>query len=126
MSIAALKSFLEDQFDRMVKFGYVKADRVTTQIVEPAHRAGLEATIVLSFDLEREDFDNSEGTKKLQSILRSSIVDSVCHQRQVEEMTKEITDLRTQVVVLEAKVKELEPFKTHYDLSYEMAHGKNK
>jgi hypothetical protein len=50
-----LRISVESQFKRMVEFGYVKADKVLTNIVALADKDTLEARISLSFELTRDD-----------------------------------------------------------------------
>ena len=115
------------QLERMVKFGYVKADKVFTDVVQLVDHDKVEARVALSFELDRDDLSSSDKiVEKLSEVLKSSIVESVCHKRQVEDLTKEITMLQNQIKELHDVVKELKPFKTHFDLQFELQHGKKR
>jgi hypothetical protein len=120
-----LRISVESQFKRMVEFGYVKADKVLTNIVALADKDTLEARISLSFELTRDDLYSSEKiTEKLSAVLKSSIVESVCHKRQVEDLIEEIESLKKKTEDLTHTVAELSPYKNLYEKQYEMRHGK--
>lgn len=120
-----LRSLIQNQFKSMVEFGYVKADTVLTDVVARCDKDSLEARIAISFELNREDLYSQEKiNEKLSAVLKSSIVESVCHQRQVVDLTKEIASLQEKIEDLTYKVAELSPYKNLYERQYEMKHGK--
>jgi polyhydroxyalkanoate synthesis regulator phasin len=127
LTVDSLRIAVEQPFERMVEFGYVKADKVYTDVISRMDKDVLEARVSLSFELNREDlYSQDKINEKLSAVLKSSIVDSVCHKRQVEDLTTEIASLQNQIKELTNAVSELQQFKTHYDLAYAMTHGRGK
>jgi hypothetical protein len=68
------------------------------------------------------------GNKAIVDELVKQIQDPIKNSMLVENLTSELTEkikeLESHVALLKSEVRQLEPFKVHYDLQYKMEHGK--
>ena len=78
----------------------------------------------LSLPMQTQMLGNKAIVDELVKQIQDPIKNSMLVENLTLELTEKIKELESHVTLLKSEVRQLEPFKVHYDLQYKLEHGK--